>query len=322
MGNAQPVAGHESLNCLLYLRGIKFMKSGFYFLGAVVLAVLLSSKYSMAQSQPDAVRPIALATFASTHADGFSSSGDDASAPDSAPAPSAASVTTPVVLTTHVRPFSKVGIDLHAGLMGAGYDVATPLARRFNLRTGADFFSYGTSFQEQGADVVADLRFRSGHASLDWFPFDGRFRLSPLLVFANNTRIMATALVPSGSTVTLNGQDYISSYTDPLHGNGSVDFRKVAPGFSLGFGNIIPRSKSHFSIPVEAGFYYVGQPRLKVDFTGSACDPTQPAAIGCQPVNQDTGFQHDLAAFIARNNNNLSYASFLPILSVGIGYKF
>ena len=215
-----------------------------------------------------------------------------------------------------------MGIDLHAGLTGAGYDVATPLARRFNLRTGADFFSYSTSFQEEGADVVADLRFRSGHASLDWFPFDGRFRLSPLLIFSNDTRILATALVPSGSTVTLNGQDYISSYTDPLHGSGSIDFRKVAPGFSLGFGNIIPRSKSNFSIPVEAGFYYVGQPRLKVDFTGSACDPTQPAAIGCQAVAQDPGFQRDLAAFIARNNNNLSYASFLPILSVGIGYKF
>jgi hypothetical protein len=304
--------------------GIEFMKSGVYSLGAVVLAVLLSSNSSLAQDQSGVgtVRPIAIATVASADVDGFSSSRDGASAPDPDPTASAASVTTPVAVTTRVRPISKVGFDLHAGLTGFGFDTATPLARRFNLRTGADFFSYGTSFQEEGADVVADLRFRSGHASLDWFPFDGRFRLSPLLVFANDTRVLATALVPSGSTVTLNGQDYISSYTDPLHGSGSINFRKVAPGFSLGFGNIIPRSKSHFSIPVEAGFYYVGQPRLKVAFTGSACDPTQPAAIGCQSVSQDAGFQHDLGAFIARNNNNLSYASFLPILSVGIGYKF
>ena len=295
------------------------MKLSFYSLGAVLLVVVLASNDSIAQNQfgVGAVRPIAISTVASADGDGSSSSLDEAPAPASA-----ASVTTPVAVTTRVRPISKVGFDLHAGLTGFGFDTATPLARRFNLRTGADFFSYGTSFQEEGADVVADLRFRSGHASLDWFPFDGRFRLSPLLVFANDTRVLATALVPSGSTVTLNGQDYISSYTDPLHGSGSITFRKVAPGFSLGFGNIIPRSKSHFSIPVEAGFYYVGQPRLKVAFTGSACDPTQPAAIGCQSVSQDAGFQHDLGAFIARNNNNLSYASFLPILSVGIGYKF
>jgi hypothetical protein len=120
----------------------------------------------------------------------------------------------------------------------------------------------------------------------------------------------------------LNGQDYISSFTDPLHGGGSVDFRKASPGFTLGMGNVIPRTGNHLSIPIEAGFYYVGQPGLKVNFTGSACDPTQPPAIGCESVNQDPGFQQNLAAFIARNNHNLSYASFFPVFSVGFGYAF
>ncbi len=235
---------------------------------------------------------------------------------------SPAVVSAPTVLTNHVRSFSSLGVDAHVGIGGIGFDVATPVSRKFNLRAGADFFGYGTSFQEQGANVAADLQLRSGHASLDWFPFGGRFRLSPLIVYGNNNRVQATAVVPSGSTVTLNGQDYISSATDPLHGSGSIDFRKVSPGLSLGFGNIIPRTKSHFSIPVEVGFYYVGQPGLKVAFTGSACDPTQPAAIGCQSVDQDAGFQQNLAAFTARNNNNLSYASFFPIFSIGLGYKF
>jgi hypothetical protein len=87
-------------------------------------------------------------------------------------------------------------------------------------------------------------------------------------------------------------------------------------------GNVIARTRHHLSIPIEAGFYYVGQPGLKVNFTGSACDPTQPAAIGCESVDQDPGFQQNLAAFIARNNHNLSYASFFPIFSAGVGYAF
>jgi hypothetical protein len=220
------------------------------------------------------------------------------------------------------RPFSSVGIASHTGLAGAGFDVATPLAGKFNIRAGSDFFSYATTFQQQGANVAINLRMRSSRASLDWFPFGGRFRLSPLMVFANNNRVQATALIPSGSTVTLNGQDYISSLTDPMHGSGRIDFRKISPGFTFGFGNIIPRTKSRISVPVEMGFYYVGQPRLQVSFSGSACDPTQPPSIGCQSVTQDAGFQQNLAAFIARNNNNLSYASFLPILSIGFGYAF
>jgi hypothetical protein len=240
----------------------------------------------------------------------------------SAPAAFVRPIPTAVVVSKPFRPFSRVGIDTHTGFGGAGFDLATPLSRNFNVRAGSDFFSYSTTFQEQGANVAVNLHMQSGHASLDWFPFGGRFRLSPQMVFANNNRVRATALIPSGSAVTLNGQDYVSSFTDPLHGSGSVVFRKVSPGLTFGFGNIIPRTRSRFSVPVEAGFYYVGQPGLKVSFSGSACDPTQPPAIGCQSVGQDAGFQQNLAAFIARNNNNLSYASFFPIFSIGFGYAF
>jgi hypothetical protein len=228
----------------------------------------------------------------------------------------------PIVLPKSTTPFSRVGFAGRFGFAGSGFDIATILSSKFNLRAGSDFFAYSDTFAEDGANVAVNLRLRSGHAALDWFPFGGRFRMSPLVVFANGNQARGTALIPAGSTVTLGGQDYISSYTDPLHGSGSIGFRKVSPGFSLGFGNIIPRTRSHFSVPVEAGFFYNGQPRLNVAFTGSACDPTQPPAIGCQSVNSDADFQKSLAAFTARNNNNLKYASFFPILSVGLGFTF
>ncbi|MBS1822107.1 MAG: hypothetical protein JST61_09065 [Acidobacteria bacterium] len=220
------------------------------------------------------------------------------------------------------RPFAALGVATHVGINGAGFDLAVPVARKLNVRTGTDFFSYAFSFQEEGADINAAFRLRSGHAALDWFPFGGRFRISPLMVFANNNQVHATAVIPSGSSLSLNGQDYISSYADPLHGSGTVSFRKAAPGLSLGFGNMVPRTRGHVSFPLEAGFYYVGQPSLKVDFAGSACDPNYPADIGCQPVMQDTGFQKDLASFIVRNNHNLSYASIFPIFSIGFSYSF
>jgi len=228
-----------------------------------------------------------------------------------------------LTISQATRPFSRLGVDAHISIGGLGFDVATPLAGRFNLRTGADFFNVSEGFLEQGAQVQGTLHLLAGHASVDWFPFAGRFRLSPTVVFANNNRLNATVLVPGGSTITLNGTDYIASSTDPLHGSAAIAFRRVSPGFTLGFGNIVPRLKSHhFSVPVELGFFYTGQPTLAVSFTGSACDPTLPPAIGCESVNQDPDFQHDLAAFIARNNNNLSYASFFPIFSLGVGYAF
>jgi hypothetical protein len=291
---------------------------------AVILATLIYSGCLVAQNHFSSAAISSTSAFYAVPElmSAVSSSNDGAS--NSAPTGSMAtrSVPSTAPTATRLRPFSEVGLDWHVGIGGIGFDVASPLSRKFNFRSGADFFSYAASFQDQGADITANLRLRSGHASVDWFPFGGRFRISPLVVYGNNNRVTATALVPSGSTVTLNGQDYISSYTDPLHGSGSIDFHKISPGLSLGFGNIIPRKKGHFSVPVEAGFYYVGQPGLRVAFTGSACDPTQPAAIGCQSVDTDAGFQQNLAAFTARNNHNLSYASFFPILSLGFGYRF
>ncbi len=278
-------------------------------LSALLLPFVYSPRPALAQTQ--SVSSTLLAADTPPHT-------SDASAP------TASFITLPPSAIPHSRtlhPFSQIGIASQIALSGPGFDIATPLAQRFNLRVGASFFSFASSFQEQGANIAIRLHMQSAHAALDCFPFNGRFRISPLLVFANNNRVLATALIPSGSTITLNGSNYISSYADPLHGAGRIDFRKAAPGFSLGFGNILPRERSRFSLPVELGFYYVGQPGLQVSFTGSACDPSVPPSIGCESVDQDPGFQQNLAAFIARNNHNLSYASFFPIFSVGFAYR-
>lgn len=221
-----------------------------------------------------------------------------------------------------MRAPGRFGVATQIGINGVGGDLALRLASHFNLRIGGRFFGYTGSFQEEGADVNASLRLGGGKASLDWFPFHNGFHVSPLLVFLNQTGVRATVLVPPGQTISLDSGNYVSSHADPLHGSASIGVRKTSPGLTIGYGNIIPRSGKHFSFPVELGFYYVGQPTLKVDFNGSACDPSEPEPLGCQPVLEDAGFQRDLAAFIRRNNNNLSYASFIPVLSFGVGYSF
>lgn len=301
------------------------MTSRLYLLSAVIaviIATLLAATQGLAQDITE--REEATTLISDSSANTLVSSISDSS--ESTTNSTAASFVRPVPVAPAApkpfRPFTRVGFDWHSGLGGVGMDIATPLAKKFNVRAGYDYFGYSTGFQEQGADITANLQMRASHASVDWFPFGGHFRLSPGLVFANNDQIRATALIPSGSAVTLNGQNYASSSTDPLHGSGSISFRKVSPGFTLGFGNIIPRTKSHLSFPIEAGFYYVAQPKLTVAFSGSACDPSVSPSVGCYSVNQDPGFQSNLQAFITRNNHNLSYASFFPVFSFGAGYSF
>ena len=225
---------------------------------------------------------------------------------------------TPVGTTGRTR--VAYGLGWHVGVNGAGFDFVSGLSSHLNLRTGLDFFDYSRQFSTSGVPVNANVHLQSGHVDFDWYPRGGRFHLGPRVVFLNNNRFAAQGTVPAGTALTLDGQDFVGSQSNPLEGSGKVSFTPMAPGMTIGFGNLASKKRGHWRLPVEAGFYYVGQPRLEVSFTGQACSPDDPSA--CQDVSQDPDFQASLAKFIARQNHNLSYARFLPILSVGLGYAF
>lgn len=214
------------------------------------------------------------------------------------------------------------GLGIHIGVNGAGLEIAEPLGQHFNARVGGEYFRYTGDFTSDGAQINADLTVGGGKVALDYFPWHNGFHVSPQLRFAVQTAANVKVVVPAGQQISLNGADYVSSSTDPLHGQGYVDTKKTAVGVTVGYGNLSSRHGARWSFPVELGFYYIGQPNLTVTFTGSACDPTVPAAIGCQKVDADPGFQADLKRFIARQNHNLSYASFFPVASFGVGYRF
>ncbi|SEB75552.1 hypothetical protein [Terriglobus roseus] len=214
------------------------------------------------------------------------------------------------------------GLGISVGLNGIGLDIAEPMGQHFNVRAGGEYLKYTGNFTSDGAQIGADLKVGGGHVALDYYPWHNGFRISPQVRFGVQTEANVNVIVPSGQSISLDGGDYVSSNANPLHGTGFVDTRKTAVGLSVGYGNLSSRHGAHFSFPVEFGFYYIGQPTFAVTFTGSACDPTVPQPLGCQDVSSDAGFQSDLAKFIKRQNNNLSYASFFPIASVGVGYRF
>lgn len=216
------------------------------------------------------------------------------------------------------------GLGLAVGINGIGLEIAEPITQHFNIRGGGGYFRFDESFTSDGAQVEAGMKLGGGHVSLDYFPWSTHgFHISPQMYFGVQTSADVTVVVPPGQTISLSGGDYTSSAADPLHGSATVRVRNVAPGFTIGYGNLAPRRiSSHWSFPVELGFYYIGQPDLVINFSGTACDQSQPPAIGCQKVDKDVDFQKDLTRFTARQNHNLSYASFFPVLSFGVGYRF
>jgi len=220
------------------------------------------------------------------------------------------------------RGFPGIGVGFKVGLFGLGAEAAVPVSRHFNVRGGANFFSYNDTLTSSGITYNADLRFRSAEASLDWFPRAGGFHVSPGALLYDGNQVTGGANVPAGQTFTLNDQTYTSSATDPVSGSGSLTFpNRVAPKLTVGWGNLVPRGERHFSFPFEVGFAYVGDPKFVLNLQGTACYTYQGTPY-CDNVATDSNIQSNLTAEIKKINNDAADARFFPILSQGFAVRF
>jgi hypothetical protein len=217
--------------------------------------------------------------------------------------------------------FSGVGIGVKAGLLGLGVEVATPLSYHLNLRAGGNFMNFSDTLTQDGINYDASLRFRSAEASVDWFPWAKGFHISPGALLYNGNQITGGANVPAGKTFTLNSTTYTSGATNPVTGSGSVTMNKTAPKLTVGWGNLVPRSGHHFSVPVELGFAYIGDPKVAVSLQGTACY-TYEGVQYCDNVATDPMIQSNLSAEVQKLNKDAEDARFFPIISLGFAYRF
>jgi len=224
-----------------------------------------------------------------------------------------------------IHAFSTIAVAVKGGFAGAGLDIATPLSKRFNLRVGGSFYSFSGSYNIDGTTMNGEAKFRSGTTSLDWFPFNGTFRISPGITLYNGNNLNATTYVPAGQPFGLGDGDYYSSPTDPIRGTASMTFgKRVAPSLTIGFGNMIPRSGRHFSFPFEIGFQYIGTPPMvNLYLGGSACldNPNAPGfdPTTCASILSD---ESDLQQEETEINNDIKILRFYPIISQGFAVRF
>ena len=222
---------------------------------------------------------------------------------------------------SHIRPFSAVGLQLKAGFGGAGADIAVPLAQHWNARVGGTFFQYSGTYTIDGINISGEVKFRSGNVSLDYYPFKGTFRVSPGVTFYNGNNIRASAQIPGGQTFTLNDVNYTSAVNDPVRGSAAMSFgTRQAPSVTMGWGNMIPRRGSRFSVPFEAGIQYIGDPKITMNLAGTACS-AQGTVSGCGQLQSDPIAQDNLAKELKKVNDQIHPLAYYPILSIGVSWS-
>jgi hypothetical protein len=215
-------------------------------------------------------------------------------------------------------PFSRIGVGVKISTLGAGIEVATPLAGKINVRGGFNMLRYSRPIANDGIHYSGQLQFQSAEAHLDWFLIGG-FHLSPGVLFYNGNQLTATASVPGGQTFSVGGTSYESDPTAPVTGSGKLDFVKVSPSIMIGIGNLIPRNGRRFSFLFEVGGAYQGSARVALNLAGKVCDTT---GTTCRAISSDPTVLANIQAQQVKIQNDVNPYRFFPVLSLGFGFNF
>jgi hypothetical protein len=216
--------------------------------------------------------------------------------------------------------FSRLGLGVDLSTLGFGFEAATPLSPRTNLRLEGNFFDLSQSFSVASIRIGGDVQLRSAIAGVDYQPFHwlGLY-VTPGLMVYNGNRLIGTAMVKGGTAFFPGNGHYTSSPADPVHGSLTVALGSIAPVLTVGFDNVLPRSGRHWSIPLEAGIAYTGTPSATLALQGSVCDPN---GTNCRPIPTAPDVVANIALEAARVSGTVSFLQVYPIVKIGYVYNF
>jgi len=203
-----------------------------------------------------------------------------------------------VPLAAHATDGPFVGARIST--LGAGVEVGTRLAPNWDVRLLANGFDYSADRTVDQIRYNGKLKMASWGAQADWHPISGGPLYLTAGLYSNGNKIDAAAS-PSG-TVTIGSLPFTPAEIGTINARGK--FKSSAP--YLGIGGRWGTGPVNFTL--EAGAYFQGKAHVTMTNNGAfASDPT---------------FQAQLEIERQKLQNNLNDFSTLPVVALGVGYRF
>lgn len=204
--------------------------------------------------------------------------------------------------------FDNHQIDLGVSTLGAGIEYSTSFNKMFAVRTGLHGYKFSMSSTEEDIDYDVDLKLQNYSLLVDYYPFEGSFRLSAGAIYNKNS-LSGTGKLNSNNSYEINDTLYTANEVGSL--DAAVDFNKIAPYVGMGFNSGNTKS-SGFAFTTEVGAMFQGSPKAKLNVNyGSGLTDAEKARI-----------DSDVRAEEAQLNSDISSFKVYPVLAFGIGYKF
>jgi hypothetical protein len=208
--------------------------------------------------------------------------------------------------TAEARP--DMALALRAGTPGFGVDYDVNLFSRVNARVGYSTFSYSTTVEETDATYDGKLKMKQAFGLLDWFVFNGGFRIS-------------VGGVGSKTTVDLTGKPTSGFYdignnSYPASSIASVDGKMtigdgISPYVGIGWGNPVDKA-GRWTFMFDLGAINAGSPNVTL---GAKCASTITTA-------QCNAIQRDVQLEIADLKDQTSVTEWYPVISFGLAVRF
>ncbi|AXI01871.1 hypothetical protein [Aquirhabdus parva] len=204
--------------------------------------------------------------------------------------------------------FKNAGLSLKAGTSGLGFDLTYSFDPRFKIRTGFGYLSYDRNINKSDMTQRGKLQMSNFDLLADYHPWSGGFRISGGLETLN-VKFKGHAEKTENGFITLNGQQYSSLQVGSA--DADVRWNGAKPYLGLGYDGFNSSQNSGFYFSSDFGVVFSGSPDVNLTTT---CLATMPKV--CQMIDRDTQAQE------TKLKNDLHSIKWLPVLQVGIGYRF
>lgn len=205
------------------------------------------------------------------------------------------------------RAFSNTAISAKAGLNGVGFDATKSFNKYFKVRAGYSEMSFDKTHTED--DVTYDGKLTLGGWNLlaDIHPMGGGSRVT-VGMYGPKTNFDAKAQYLGNGTVTLNDVTYSGADVGNLKAD--VKWNGTKPYLGIGYDGFNSKSTGFF-FTSDVGVIFAGRPQVNLSANCNAG-----AEVVCASLARD------IAAEQASFRDDARKAKWLPVVQVGIGYRF
>lgn len=201
---------------------------------------------------------------------------------------------------------NNLGVNLKAGTAGTGFDLVVPINEGLNLRLGHASYKTDRVVTEENVNYQAQLTLGGTNFLADWFPSKASGFRWTLGAYSPQHQLTGQARAGQGGTIEINKVAYPAAALGTL--DLSVKWGGTKPYLGLGFDGF-RSAKGGLYFNADAGVILAGAPKVSLR---ANC----PSAAVCAAI------ESDLRAEETQLNQDFQKLKYLPVVQVGVGYRF